>query len=461
MKVLLVYPNIVESPKDISIGLALISAVLKKAGHEVALLDASFGLKDEDVVKKVKDFNPGLVGVSAATNDLKYAISLAKLIKKNSNAPIVCGGYHTTVAAEDIIKEDCFDIAAIGEGEYSFLELADSLEKGKLDTSIKNMWFKQGKDVIKNPLRELNKELDKLPFPDRELFDYQRYINYNRGLATFLSTKGCPFQCTYCINATLMRMFGTKNYVRFRSVDNLLTEIKEVITKYKAKEIEFYDDTFTLDKERIKEFCKKYPTEIGLPFYINARVNTVDKDMLIMLKKAGCVRASIGIESGDPHIRNSVLKRNQTDEQIINTFRWSKEAGLETYSFNMIGIPFETKESIKKTIELNIKCNPDYVGVSIFNAFKGTELYEECKKNDWLNDEDSTSYFQSSNIKHPNFGLMELKKIRDSFGFKVFKRTRPMRAYVDLFDKKFIKFPGYMFIRSKLIKSGIKRILKK
>lgn len=461
MRVLLVYPNIVESPKDISIGLALISAVFKKAGHNVELLDATFGLEEEEVIKRIDQFKPGLIGVTAATNDLRYSIYLAKLIKEKMKVLIVCGGYHATVAPEDIIKEECFDVVALGEGEFAFLELADSLEKGKIDTTIKGMWFKKNGKIIKNPVRELNKELDNLPFPDRSIFNYQRYINYNRGLATFLSTKGCPFQCSYCINAALMRMYGAQGYVRFRSVDNLLAEIKEVINKYKVKEIEFYDDTFTLDKKRIKEFCEKYPKEVGLPFYINARVNAVDKDIFAMLKNAGCVRASIGIETGDHHIRNEILNRNMTDDEIINTFKWAKDAGLQTYAFNMIGIPFETKESIQKTIELNRKCEPDYVGVSIFNAFKGTELYDVCKKNGWLLDEDSTSYFQSTNVKHPNFTIKELKRIRDKFGFEVFKKTRPIRAYIDLFDKKFIKVPGYMFLRSKLIKLGVKKVLKK
>lgn len=459
MKVLLVYPNIIESPKDISIGLALISAVVKKAGHIVDLLDASFGLKDKEIIKKVKQFNPAVVGVTAASNDLQYAIHAAKIIKKHCTAPIVCGGFHATVAPEDIIKEDCFDIAVIGEGEYSFLELVDSLNKGTINTKIMGMWVKYNGKVTKNPLRPLNKAINELPFPDRDLFDYQKYINHNRGLATFISSKGCPFKCPYCINHVLIRMYGAKEYVRFKSTDRLLAEIKEVIRKYDVKEIEFYDDIFTLNRERLKEFCKKYPDEIGLPFYINTRVNMVDKETLLFLKKAGCNRISIGIESGDSYIRNKILKRNQTDEQIIETFKWAKEVGLQTYSFNMVGIPFETKESILRTIEMNRKCEADYCGVSIFNAYKGTELYEICRENGWLTKENPHSYFQSSNVRHPNFTLKELKKIRDCFGFKVFRGRRPKRAYVDLLDKKMTKFPMYVFARAQLIKLGIKKHL--
>ncbi|MFA7707790.1 MAG: radical SAM protein, partial [Candidatus Pacearchaeota archaeon] len=261
-------------------------------------------------------------------------------------------------------------------------------------------------------------------------------------------------------NKVLIEKYKNKGkYLRFRSITNLLEEIKQVIKKYNVKEIEFYDDTFTLDKKRLKEFCERYSKEIKLPFYINARVNAVTKEDFQMLKKAGCVRASIGIEAGDSNIRNPVLKRNQTEEQIINTFKWAKEAGLKTYSFNMIGIPYETRESIQKTIELNRKINPDYVGVSIFNAFKGTELYNLCLEKNWLTNTYSASYFQSTNVRHPNFTVKQLKKIRDRFGFEVYKNKNKKRAYIDLIDKKLTKVPFYTRLRSLLIERGIKKLI--
>jgi len=246
---------------------------------------------------------------------------------------------------------------------------------------------------------------------------------------------------------------GKGKYVRFRSVDNIFKEIKELIKKYGnyVKNIEFYDDTFTLDKKRINEFCKRYPKEIGIPFNINARVDAVDLEIFKSLRKAGCVRVSIGIESGDPYIRNKILKRNMTDEQIITSFKDAKKVGLKTYAFNMVGIPFETKESIKKTIELNKKCQPDYVGVSIFNAFKGTEIYDICEKNNWLKKSYARSYFRESNINHPNFSIFKLRKIRNSFGFKVFLSYKPARAFVDLVDRNLSQIDSYIHLRSKII----------
>jgi len=457
MKILLIYPNVVESPKDLSLGLGIISSMLKKQGHQVDLIDNTFGITKKEIINKTKRFSPDLVAVTAATNDLYKAIEICELIKKVKQVPIVCGGYHATVAPEDIIKKKCFDIVAIGEAEHSFLELIKSIENKKINYKIKNLWIKKDSKIIKNKIGNLNQDLDNLPFADREIFNYQKYIDSNRGLATFISSRGCPFQCTYCINKVLLEKYkGKGQYLRFRSINNILKEIKQVVTKYKVKEIEFYDDTFTLDKERLKEFCKKYPKEINLPFYVNGRVNSLTKEDLKLLKKAGCIRIAIGIESGNPYIRNTILKRNQTDEQIINTFKWAKESGIKTYSFNMIGVPYENKKNIEETIKLNRKTKPDYVGVSIFNAFKGTELYDLCLKNNWLINIYPTSYFQSTNVKHPNFTIKQLKKIRDRFGFEVYKNTNKKRAYIDLIDKKIIKIPFYAKIRSTLIEKGAK-----
>ncbi len=447
MKILLVYPNIVESPKDISTGIAYLSAILKQNNHETALIDASFGITDKEIIEKAKKFNPDLVAITTATNDLEYAKHIANLLKKTLKTPILAGGYHPTLAPEETIQY--FDMICIGEGEHAILELANNPKK----TNIKNIWFKKGNKIIKNPTRPLIENLDSLPFPDREIYNYKKFLEWNHNTATFITTRGCPFQCTYCINHALQKLYqGKGTYVRFRSVDNLLKEMKQVIEKYKPTSIEFYDDTFTLNKERIDEFCEKYPKEINLPFTINARVNAVDKETLLKLKKAGLTRVSIGVESGDPSITNEILKRNMTNEQIIKTFRWAKQAGIKTYSFNMIGIPFETKESIKKTIKLNQKIRPDYIGVSIFNAYKGTELYDICKKNGWLINKTSTSYFQDTNVKHPNFTIKQLRRIRKSFGFKVFLPYNPIRAFIDLFDRSFSSFPYYTFVRSKIIK---------
>jgi len=453
MKILFIYPNIVESPKDISTGLAILASIAKEKGHKTALIDSSFKISDAEIIKKAQKFNPDLIAITIATNDFQYACHIATLLKKLDKL-IIAGGFHPTIAPKEVISKPCFDIICVGEAEHSFIELLNNLEKNKSIDRIKNLWIKKNNKIIKNPIKKLEENLDKLPFPDREIFDYKTYLKWNHGTATFISTRGCPFKCSYCINHFLIKKYkGKGKYVRSRSINNLFEEIQQVLKQYKehVKNIEFYDDTFTLNENRTKEFCKRYPKEIGLPFNLNVRVNTIKPELFKLLKQAGCIRVSIGLESGDPKIRNEILKRNMTDEQIISTFKAAKKAGLKTYSFNMVGIPFETKKSINKTIELNRKCKPDYIGISIFNAFKGTEIYDVCKKNNWLKKTYATSYFRESNIKHPNFSQSQLRKIRNSFGFKVFLTYNPIRAIIDLIDRNLSQVDSYIFIRSKLI----------
>ena len=462
MRVLLIYPNITDYPVDISYGLAAISAALKNGGHTVRLMDCTFDYNKEDLELFINDFSPQIVGIPVASNDFHFAVEICNSIKVLTDITIVAGGFHTTMAPEDIMGENCFDIAVIGEGEQSFTDIIEAKECSDYNNrlyQIQGIWFRQNGDVIKNDLRPLNQDINKLSYPDKSLFDYQRYININRGLATFITSYGCPFKCSYCINNVLMDKFGATGFVRYKSIDYLIGEIKSVISKYNVREIEFYDDTFTINKERIQQFCEIYPKEIGLPFYINSRVDTLNREVIQNLKEAGCMRISMGIETGDSYVRNEILKRNQTDEQIIEAFGMVRDAGMKTLSYSMVGIPYETRESIQKTIELNRKCRPDFVAISIFNAYKGTRIYDVCKKNNWLSQDRGLAYFQTSNINHPSFSIVELKQIRDSFGYEVFKDYNFRRAVIDLMDKKMLTNRWYQQARSYLIKRGIKKYL--
>lgn len=463
MRVLLIYPNITDYPIDISYGLASISASLKKGGHQVELADFTFSGKTKILDKKIERFKPHVAGIPVASNDFDFCLKIGKHLKEIARIPVIAGGYHTTLASEDILAENCFDIAVIGEGEGPFLKILERLEESgdQADLAgIPGIAYKSGSETVYNESACLNPDPDQLPFPDKGLFDYQRYIDLNRGLATFISSFGCPYQCTYCINKALMDKFGKKGFIRFKSIPYLMSEIENVMSAYRIRELEFYDDTFTLNRERLEEFCSLYPRHINLPFSINSRVDTIRDDEYPMLKAAGCKRISFGIECGDPDIRNTILGRNQSDEQIIKAFRLSKESGIETLSYNMIGIPGETDESIRRTISLNRICRPDYVAVSIFNAYKGTEIFEQCKMNGWLRYDRGLSYFQTSNVSHLIFSLRELKRMRDRFGYEVFRKESMKRALIDLVDKSFLKNRLYQNIRSILIRKGIKSYIR-
>jgi radical SAM superfamily enzyme YgiQ (UPF0313 family) len=460
MKVLLVYPNLADHPKDISFGLAAVSAMLKQAGHRVELLDATFGLKPSAVVDTVAAFRPGLVGITVASNDFSYAVGLAQAIRTLTPAPMIAGGFHATVAPEDILAHPCFDAVAIGEGDQALLEIAQSLEGGELDRGMAGVWFRSDGEIIHNRLRPLRQDVGSWPMPDRALFDYAKYVRHNRGLATFLATFGCPYPCTHCINHHLVRLFGPTGYVRAKPLDYLLAEIAAVVGQYPVRGLEFYDETFTLDHDRVLAFCEQYGRKVRLPFTVNARATRLDRELLRSLKAAGCTRVLIGIECGNPRLRHDLLKRPETDAEIIEAFAQARAAGLETHAYNMVGLPFETEEDIRRTIALNRRCRPDYLAVSLFNAYKGTDLHGLCAEKGWLTGAPAGNYFQQTNVRHPNFSPTRLKWLRDSLGFRVLWQRHPLRALIDLVDKKLLRFAPYHTLRCALIRWGAKRLLR-
>ncbi|MFN3467364.1 MAG: B12-binding domain-containing radical SAM protein, partial [Candidatus Brocadiales bacterium] len=202
MKVLFIYPNI-NSQVGFNFGLAFVSAMLKAHGHTTRLLNLNEKLDrlptEEEIRAYVEDFKPGLVGISAVTPQYRQALKIARLIKSFFNAPIVLGGVHATLVPEEVLKEDCFDYACVGEGEEAVLELADRLEKGQDTTTIYNIWAKKSGKVIPNNVRPFV-NLSKLPRKDYPLFNMQKLIDTEDGWVRLMTSRGCPFRCTYCFN---------------------------------------------------------------------------------------------------------------------------------------------------------------------------------------------------------------------------------------------------------------------
>jgi len=351
--------------------------------------------------------------------------------------------------------KECIDMVCIGEGEDALLELVQSMEKGEKNTTIQNIWIKENGRIIKNGPRHLREDLDAMPYPDLSIYDYPRYLKHRNRIASIHAHRGCPYQCSYCINPTFQKLYkGLGQFVRYRSADKIIDEMKKVVQDFSVREVNIFDDTFTLNKKGVKEFCEKYKKEIGLPFNVNGRINNISEELLQDLSEAGCIRVLIGLESGDPLIRNEVLKKNLTDEQIIDGCKLIKKYGIELYTFNMIGIPGETKQSIKKTIALNRRVRPNFLVASIFTAYKGTELYEKCKKEGLLKEttQSTGSYYSNSNVRHPSLSIRKLRFIHKWFGFFVFITYDIKRAFIDLFDRYLRTNRSYIRLRASLMK---------
>jgi len=269
MKVLLIYPNI-NSQVGFNFGVVFISAVLKKHGHETKLINLNEKLDklpdDNEIQRIIEEYNPKLIGFSAVTTQYQHALKTAKFIKSFCDIPIVCGGVHSTMVPEEVVEEECFNYVCVGEGEEAVLELADKIEQRADTTRIGNIWTKNNGKVISNNVRALPKLTD-LPRKDYEIFDFQKMIDAEGGWVRMMTSRGCPFKCTYCFNHAIVERYkdetgsSTKdlNYIRRHSVDDIIDEIEYLLNKYNnITTFIFDDDVFTSSKTYLKEFCEKY-----------------------------------------------------------------------------------------------------------------------------------------------------------------------------------------------------------
>ena len=419
MKVLFVYP---VPPPKVQIfryqqGIGSISAVLKQAGHLTSLLYL-WQLDDDTLDRRIREFQPDLVAVSMTSGFFEFGCAVAKHVKERHHLPVLFGGIHPTLRPEESIAADGVFAICIGEGEYPTLELCDALDAGRDPTKIQNLWVRQNGTIHRNGIRPLIADLDSLPFPDRDIFPFNELLK-TLPEAEFMGSRGCPYLCTYCVNHALIEMYKGKGaYVRYRSVDHLLNEIELVKNRYPAIQfIGFHDDTFTLKPVWLQEFSEKYRARFkSLHFWCNATAKSVNEDVVRLLKDAGCYEVRIGLESGNDHIRMEVLQKKVTREEIIRAFRLLREAGIDTYSFNMVGLPYETVDTIKDTIELNRQAKPDQMFCSVFSPYPGTRLDELCREKGWFTGKTVGSYFENNYaLDQPTVSRKEVLYYRDVF----------------------------------------------
>jgi len=459
MKVLFVYTDIgvKGGTQSFQFGIAVLSAFLKQHGHQTDLHYVYPKYRPRKMVEKIEDFKPKLIGFSSTTPQFKYIKKMLDDVPLEKDIFTICGGSHVTMEPESLESISRLDAICRGEGEYALLELAEALENERGITRIKNLWIKKNARIYQNPSRSFVENLDNLPFADRELFPYQSIINSDFGTALFMFTRGCPYNCSYCSNDALRKIQEGK-YVRFRSVDSCIQEIREVIDNYKVKSIYIDDDVFTLNKKFVFEFCEEYRTQIKLPFDINARVETITREICKKLKKAGCRRINIGIESGNPYIRNKVLNRKMPNEQIINAFGIARQAGLKTKSFNMVGVPYETPQRFQDTVNLNAEIKPDSVILNIFDLYPGTKLEVECRKKGWIDFKRIREEFiprTDTILNLPDFPREQILKCYKKFAYNVYRDQSLIRA---IFYRIYYSSYGEWLIR---ILAPFKRILRR
>lgn len=398
MKVLLIYPDIntIQFP-HFQHGLAWLAAALKRGGHEVELLYLERELSDREFAAELVRRDPGLVAFSSTTQQYVFAKRYAAVAKSALDRFVVIGGIHATIDPEGVMAEPCFDALVRGEGEYPLVELADALSGGGDCSKIPNLWLSgPGGEVIRNPVRP-PVDLSSLPWPDREVWDNELLMRHNDRQVSVMASRGCPFRCTYCCNTVLADLHGgNAKWVRQRPVPEVIAELEDLHRRFPdMKSLIFMDEIFTVHKKWVREFCDEYQKHFSTPFQVFLRVETVDRELLARMKEAGLYSVIVGVESGNERIRRELLNRKMSNDQIIRVFKWADELGLETWDFNMIGVPGDTEETIRETMALNRLIRPHHVQVSIFYPFPGTPLHQQCLDEGLTKVDESTSVFHS------------------------------------------------------------------
>ncbi len=439
-------------------GTMYISALLKQHNHHVELFIEG---GEDDIVGTLRAYNPDIIGIYCTTGEHRWACSMLLKLKKALSATAIMGGPHPTFFPE-VIEQRGIDMICIGEGEYAMLELAEAIDNGGKIDNIRNLWVNTGNGVIKNPLRPLLHDLDILPLPDRELY-YSRYPFLCKSPSKhFITGRGCPYNCTFCFNSRYRSLYkGLGKMTRHHSVDKAIAMITSTMKRYPLKQVRFDDEIFGLDQRWLFDFLDEYKNKVGLPYSCLIRANLIAEPIIVAMARSGCHVAYFGIESGDDHLRNEVLQKGISREQILSTARLLRKYGIKIGSFNMLGLPGETLEKAFETIKINQQANIDYPWSSIVQPYPRTELEDYCLKRGYLKenytlDDFSSSYFSDSIIKNDDINaLVNLQKlfylpIRFPWLTGIIKRLVKLRRNI-VFEGIFFLTYIYRYSRTYLI----------
>ncbi|MDD2914600.1 MAG: radical SAM protein [Gallionella sp.] len=446
---------------NIPLNIAYLTASLKNAGFSTCVFDTSFYKEHERISDEKKkeeagifmpvDYSsigmelkegsllddlfayidneaPSIIGFSVFSQAKQQNFRLAKLVKERyPHIPIIMGGVHVNIEPKTVLAFDFVDYICIGEGEEAVVELSERLNNGLSVEGIKNIGHKVDGQLHINPLRPLI-EMDKLPYLDYESFAKVHQYGPYRGkllkMALVEATRTCPFGCSYCGNRIYKPAYDESNHVfryRHKSPKRWVEEIKFYKENYGVEFLNIADGTYVAQNTQIfEELAPIYKNEVGIPFFCDATVHCINPRKVELLKEMGCVCVNMGLETGSEEYRKKYLNRSMTNEKIIQAFNLVKDSGMEVRSYNIIGLPFQTRKDIFDTIELNRLCNVDSVSMSIFMPYEGTPLREVCIENGLLDPNiEITGDGTTPIITNPHLADEELLGLYNTFAIYV------------------------------------------
>lgn len=409
-----------------SLGVGYLMSMLKHHGHQVDLIFEP-GLDDNGYVRapqlawfnrpdalmeRARAFDPDLVAIGSPTNLWPHASRMARRLKRELGVPIVVGGHHAQALPEWVLDHDFVDIVCTGEGELAMLELVERLAAGRSITDVPTMWVKQDGVIHRNEIGLLENDLDRFPFPEKEL--WREYGAFSDSLEVFTG-RGCPFKCTFCNIHYQREIFdGKGDFLRKRSVANVIAELKENLSRYDVKTVSVHDDNFTTNVLWVEEFCDVYRDEIGLPWFCFGYPTTIKPRLLRTMKAANCATLFMGIDSGDADVRKTLMERPMTDELILGKAQLIHDHGIDIFASTVYGSPGETDEQMWKTLEMAREVAPTQCSGNVFYPLPKTKLYDLAVDTGYLDEEGEekvrqglSSFHHESILQHPHKELVE------------------------------------------------------
>ncbi|MCP3685656.1 MAG: radical SAM protein [bacterium] len=421
-------------------GLAYITAVLRKIGHKVLIIDAhACNLKPAEVIRRTVINSPDYVGIYSTTPQINEALLIAEGIKKqDKNIKTMLGGPHPTVLPGEVLSSKFVDIVIRGEAEQTFKELMQ-----KPIAKVPGVSWKKNGKIIHNKDRDLIKDLDSIPFPDWDGFPIHAYRNPTKDNHPYLPimvTRGCPYSCVFCFQNI------NRHRYRRRSPKNVADELDYLKNKYKIKEFVILDDNFTLDEKYALSICDEiFKRKINRPWSCagGIRVDAAAPKLIRSMKKAGCYYLSFGVESGDQAILDSINKKIKL-EQVKAAVDTAKKAGIRVTCFILIGLPGDNKGTIKRTMKFVKEVDPDLAQIGTVVPYPGTIVYENLKKENKLIYKNWSDYVRYTSRA---FFETEISKEEIETLYKYAIRTFYMRP--SFLIKKLFTSPGDYYRLSK------------
>ncbi len=405
------------------LGLMYIATVLKQNGFDVRIIDSvPMGIDYHQLKQQISDYQPFIVGIATFTMSMVDVLLTAKLVKEVDNKiNVVLGGHHVLLYPQESIKYDNVDFILKGEADYTFLELVKKLQNNAdFDEllSIDGIGFFRNDKVYLNPKTAMIQNLDELPIIERSLLPmdlYKSIVGRNKMVATVMSSRGCPYKCTFC--------YTPSKIYRSRSTENMIEEIKYLID-LGYKEIFFFDDLFALKPQKVIDFARALRREnINIDWSFRGRINTVTKEMIDEVAKSGIHRIQFGIESGvDKTLRR--IKKGITTERVREVIKWCREAKITTIGNFMIGLPDETEADIEQTLKFSRQIGLNYAQYSILVPYPFTAIYVEGLQRGIIKNDFWLEFAKDPFGVKPNFKVQYwTENVTEEFLFKTIKKS--------------------------------------